>query len=70
MPNLAVRTAQMGLMLLGYGGARFVDGWFGNNTQKALMRFQANEGLNESGRIDDVSLERMASNLGWSHPED
>lgn len=69
MPNLAVRTAQMGLMLLGYGGARFVDGWFGSNTQKALMRFQANEGLNASGRIDDVSLERMANNLGWSHAE-
>jgi hypothetical protein len=65
MPDLAVRTAQMGLMLLGYGGAGFVDGWFGSNTQKALMRFQADEGLSQSGRIDDASLDRMTSNLGW-----
>ncbi len=26
--------------------------------------------VNASGRIDDVSLERMANNLGWSHAED
>jgi hypothetical protein len=65
MPDLTVRSAQLGLMLLGYGGAGFVDGWFGSNTQKALMRFQADEGLDESGHIDDASSERMASRLGW-----
>jgi N-acetylmuramidase/Putative peptidoglycan binding domain len=65
MPDLTVRSAQMGLMLLGYGGAGFVDGWFGSNTQKALMRFQADESLSQSGRIDDASLDRIASMLGW-----
>ncbi len=65
MPNLSVRTAQLGLMLLGYGSAGFVDGWFGSNTQKALMRFQSDEGLVASGRIDDASRERMATQLGW-----
>lgn len=65
MPDLTVRTAQMGLMLLSYGGAGFVDGWFGSNTQRALMRFQVDEGLSQSGRIDDASLDRIGSKLGW-----
>ena len=65
MPDLTVRSAQLSLMLLGYGGAGFVDGWFGSNTQKALMRFQVDEGLAVSGRIDDASRARMASKLGW-----
>ncbi len=65
MPDLTVRGAQLGLMLLGYGAAGFVDGWFGSNTQKALMRFQADEGIPASGRIDEATRQRMASRLGW-----
>ncbi len=65
LPNLTVRTAQLGLMLLGYGGAGFVDGWFGTNTQKALMRFQADQGVTVTGVADSSTLSRMATVLAW-----
>lgn len=65
MPDLTVRTLQMGLMLLGYGGPRFVDGWFGSNTQKALMKYQHASGLGISGIADTATLDRLRLDLGW-----
>ena len=65
LPNLTVRTAQLGLMLLGYGGAGFVDGWCGSNTQKALMRFQADQGVTVTGVADSLTLSRLATVLAW-----
>ncbi len=51
VPNLGVRSAQLYLTYLGYapGG---VDGWFGAMTQAALLRFQADQGLPRSGKLD------------------
>ena len=66
LPDLTVRTAQMGLMLLGYGGPGFVDGWFGTNTQKAVLKFQANEGLERTGMADDPTLKKIAGKLNWA----
>jgi N-acetylmuramidase/Putative peptidoglycan binding domain len=66
LPDLAVRTTQLGLMLLGYGGPGFVDGWFGTNTQKAVLRFQTDEGIKRTGMADSVTLQRIAQNLDWN----
>lgn len=65
LPDLAVRTVQLALMLLGYGGERFVDGWYGEATQKALVRYQQRAGLPASGTPDDATLARLYANLGW-----
>lgn len=55
LPSLRVRSAQLYLSYLGYapGG---VDGWYGSNTQKALLRFQKDQGLPVTGQIDDAVL--------------
>ncbi|MEP6764062.1 MAG: peptidoglycan-binding domain-containing protein, partial [Gemmatimonadaceae bacterium] len=54
LPNLTVRSVQMSLMYLGYpaGG---VDGWYGAQTQKALMAFQKAQNIQQSGQPDDVT---------------
>ena len=65
LPDLRVRTVQLALMLLGYGGARFVDGWYGEATQKALVRYQQRAGLPASGAPDDATMARLSANLGW-----
>ncbi len=65
LPNLSVRSVQLGLLMLNYGGQNSVDGWFGPNTQKATLRFQADQGLNVTGVADTDTLTRLASVLGW-----
>lgn len=65
LPDLSVRTMQLGLMLLGYGGAGFVDGWFGVNTQKALIKYQKTSGLQASGAVDAVTMACIREDLGW-----
>lgn len=65
MPDLTVRTLQMGLMLLGYGGPGFVDGWFGNGTQKALIKYQQTTGLATTGTADVPTMARLRSDLNW-----
>lgn len=63
MPNLTVRMVQMGLMIKGYGGAGFVDGWFGPGTQKALIKYQAASGLPASGAADATTVAQLKSDL-------
>ena len=58
MPDLRVRTAQLYLTYLGYA-PRGVDGWFGEGTQKALMRFQVAAGVAPSGKLDEETLARL-----------
>jgi hypothetical protein len=60
LPNLQVRAAQLFLIYLRYspGG---VDGWFGQSTQKALLKFQSDKGMPPSGRLDDVTFEALKS---------
>jgi hypothetical protein len=55
LPSLQVRSAQLYLSYLGYapGG---VDGWYGSNTQKALLQFQKDRNLPSAGGIDDAVL--------------
>jgi len=65
MPDLTVRGVQLGLMVLGYGGNGFVDGWFGAATQRALMRYQQQAGLPVSGAIDAATQARLWGDLGW-----
>jgi hypothetical protein len=59
LPDIRVRAAQLRLIYLGYnpGG---VDGWFGQNSQKALLRFQQDSGLAQSGFLDDTSINALA----------
>ena len=65
MPDLTVRRVQLGLMLLNYAGQNSVDGWFGRNTQRALMRFQADHALVVSGVGDAATQSRLSSVLKW-----
>jgi hypothetical protein len=55
LPSLKVRTAQLYLTYLGQTPGT-VDGWFGINTQNALIKFQKAEGLPATGQIDDSVL--------------
>jgi hypothetical protein len=55
LPNLRVRAGQLYLSFLGHnvGG---VDGWFGEKTQKAVIKFQNSKGLPPTGMLDDATL--------------
>ncbi|MBC7720262.1 MAG: DUF3380 domain-containing protein [Chitinophagaceae bacterium] len=65
MPNLTVRLVQLALMVLGYGGPGFVDGWFGPGTQKALVKYQVASGLPATGAADAATVARLRGDLGW-----
>jgi hypothetical protein len=60
LPSLRVRAAQLYLAYRGYapGG---VDGWFGTNTQKALISFQNSAGLPPTGQLDDDVFQALIS---------
>lgn len=68
MPDLLVRWVQMALITLGIPGVGGVDGWYGDNTQKAVLRFQAREQLDRSGTPDAATIERLALLTGWAVP--
>jgi hypothetical protein len=53
LPDLRVRATQLYLGYLGYGTGG-VDGWFGKNTQAALIRFQKAQGMEATGVLDDA----------------
>jgi len=55
LPNLRVRAAQIYLNFLGYdtGG---VDGWFGERSHRAVMKFQTSKGIASSGALDDETF--------------
>lgn len=65
LPDLTVRTLQMGLMLRHYAGEGFVDGWFGRNTQKTLLKYQQQSGLSATGTADDATMMQLRAELGW-----
>ena len=56
----AVRRVQKRLIALGYleGSA---DGSFGNMTKNAVMAFQKNNGLSQTGRVNSSTLDRLNS---------
>jgi hypothetical protein len=49
-----VKTLQRALNALGYRSGK-IDGTFGANTQKSLMKFQSAMGLSASGILDDAT---------------
>ena len=55
LPDLRVRAAQMHLSFLGYdtGG---VDGWFGEKSHRAVIKFQSSKGMASNGALDDATL--------------
>jgi hypothetical protein len=55
LPSLGVRAVQLYLTYLNYGPGG-VDGWFGQDTQNALIKFQSDTGLPASGHPDDPTL--------------
>jgi tetratricopeptide (TPR) repeat protein len=59
-PEATIRgmRAQIELALHGYdpGG---IDGWIGPTTRRALIGFQRDQGLSQSGEGDDATLERL-----------
>lgn len=57
-----VRGVQQGLVLLGYSPG-VVDGIDGPNTRAAVIAFQADHGLPQTGQCTDVSLATLASLL-------
>ena len=65
LPDLTVRWTQMALTFLNVPGVGGVDGWFGKNTQNALLTFQSAHGLARSGKPDAATLEALAQALGW-----
>lgn len=60
LPDLRVRAAQMYLTFLGYdtGG---VDGWFGNKSHRAVMKFQSSKGIAANGALDDETFLALES---------
>jgi hypothetical protein len=58
LPSLRVRAAQLYLTFLGYNPSG-VDGWFGQATQNALIKFQKAKGLEPSGRLDDTAFSAL-----------
>lgn len=59
-PDIRVRIAQVALTLLGHN-PRGVDGLFGNNTRKALNRFQTSEGLPKTDTLTDQAFEALVA---------
>lgn len=62
LPSLSVRSTQLYLNYLGYK-AGTVDGWFGRNTQQALIKFQQAKGLSPTGQIDDSILGLLGTDV-------
>ena len=54
LPDLQVRAAQLYLTYLGFEPGT-VDGWFGRQTQSALISFQQYHGLEASGHLDEAT---------------
>jgi hypothetical protein len=52
LPDLALRTAQAALLYLGIDPGP-IDGFRGRRTRSALIQFQEQSGLSETGELDD-----------------
>lgn len=66
VPDIRVRQAQFGLVVLGYAGEGFVDGVNGVHTRDALARFQRDEALVPAdGGLNDATLLRIRERAGW-----
>ena len=57
----AVRSVQKRLITLGYLSSGSAAGSFGNQTKNAVMAFQKNNGLSQTGRVNSSTLEKLNS---------
>ncbi|MNP17540.1 putative peptidoglycan binding domain protein [compost metagenome] len=62
LPDLSLRTAQAALQYLGMDPGP-IDGIRGRRTFSALIRFQEQEGLAETGLLDQDTLERLVEKV-------
>ncbi len=58
MPNIEVRAAQAGLLVLGYAPGK-IDGVMGQRTKGALGNFQLSHGLPVSAELDSATYEKL-----------
>jgi hypothetical protein len=60
-----VRGRQQRMMMLGYDlGASGVDGSMGGDTEKAMLMFQADKGLNLRGTVGQVERDNLTADAG------
>ena len=59
-PDIRVRVAQLALTFLGHN-PKGVDGQFGNNTRKALQRFQEAEGLTKTTELTNADFDALVA---------
>jgi len=59
-PDIRVRIAQLALSLLGHS-PKGVDGLFGNNTRRALQRFEKAEGLPQTTDLTDAIFDALVA---------
>ena len=60
LPDLAIRSVQIGLTYKGFN-PNGIDGVMGNGTRTAISRFQAANGMAQTGAIDDALLQALFS---------
>ncbi len=68
LPDLTVRAVQLGLALLALPGVPSpgkVDGWYGEQTQHAVLGFQLARALAPTGRPDADTLKELRRLLAW-----
>jgi hypothetical protein len=67
-PDLRVREAQLGLLILGYAPQGSVDGVYGGRTADALARFAHDQGIAAApgDKVADAVLQRIRSRAGWA----
>jgi hypothetical protein len=63
VPDVNLRAAQARLTFLGFN-PRGVDGLDGPGTQAALVAFQKQQGLPQTGRLDDTTRQRLVATAG------
>jgi hypothetical protein len=60
LPDLTIRLAQVGLTYKNFD-PKGIDGVMGNGTRSAIMRFQAANGMEQTGAIGDALLQALFS---------
>jgi hypothetical protein len=65
LPDLTVRTAQAGLLILGYAPGK-IDGILGNRTRGAVRRFRTDSGLPDGDAIDTTTFETLCTAAGFT----
>ena len=62
--NRWVEYLQMSLVSLGYSiGSYGIDGNFGQSTENAVLDFQADNGLEEDGKVGNDTWEAIKDNI-------